>query len=106
MLGNDFGTFLTISIPDKTLQALCLYISTLGYLEDGALYFKDVTDTDNLILSLSAKLDYKQEQERKRKEEEDNGCLKVIDSKDKMIKKKNKRVGKRKTRLASFHAEA
>lgn len=104
MLGNDFKTFLITPIPDKTLQALCFHISTLEYLKDRALYFKDITDADNLTLSLNTELDCKSEQNDQWEKEEDNGCPKVTNSKEKAVKKKNKHVKKKKAQLASFYA--
>lgn len=61
MFGNNFGTFLTILISDETLQAFSFHIFALGYLKARALHFENVTNADNLILNLSARLDYRLE---------------------------------------------
>lgn len=104
ILSNDFGTFLTTPIPNKTLQALCFHISTLGYFKDGVPHFEDIIDMDNLTLSLSAGLDCRLEQEDEREEKEDNGCLKDMDFKEEVVKKKNKRTKRKKTQLTIFCA--
>lgn len=108
MLGQDFGTFIPHPILDMTLRALCLYIFTLEYLEDGAPRFKDITNADNLTLSVNTCLDCRlkreDEQEEEPKKEKDNGSPKVTDFEEKVMKKKNKRAKKRKAQLASFCA--
>lgn len=96
ILDNDFEIFLTTLIPNKLLQALYFHIFALGYLKDGNLYFKDITNTNNLILNLSVRLNCRPEKENKREEKEIDRYLKITDSEEGAVKKKNKSAKKRK----------
>lgn len=106
MLGQDFKTFITNPIPDKTLQALCLYIFALEYQKDEIPCFENITNVNNLPLSVNAGLDCKPERKEEQEEKEDNRSSKFTDSKENTVKKKNKCTEKRKTWLASFCATA
>lgn len=68
MLGQDFETFITNPILDKTLRALCFHILALEYLKDKAPRFEDVTDIDNLTLSMNTSLNCKPKREKKQEE--------------------------------------
>lgn len=61
-IGQDFGTFITNLILDKIFQAFCFYIFALGYFEDEILYFEDVTNVNNLTLSVNTGFNYKLKQ--------------------------------------------
>ena len=86
-LALNFGGFSTDDIADKILQALVFHISATGYLEKGSLRFIDITD-----LELTAKPAVV-----------NNLGQVVMDSGEKMVKKKNKRAAKKKERLAKFY---
>lgn len=79
-LAFDFKSFSIDDLADKTLQALGFHISAIGYLEKEFPRFKDVTN-----LELTAELAMV-----------DNASQIVTDSKEKLVKKKNKRMAKRK----------
>lgn len=106
MLGQDFKTLITNPIPDKTLQAFCLYISSLGYQKDKIPCFENITNVDNLPLSINASLNCKPERKEEQEEKEDNKGSKFTDSKENTVKKKNKCMEKRKAWLASFCTRA
>ena len=50
VLGDNFDSVSSDTIPDNTLQALNFHLSPLGYLEEGALRFVDVTDNPDLTI--------------------------------------------------------
>ncbi len=63
MFSQDFETFLISLISNKTLQTLYFHIFTMKYLKVEVSYFENVTNVDNLNLSLNAGLDYRSKQE-------------------------------------------
>lgn len=88
ILDLDFESFSIDVIANKTFQALGFYISATGYLEKGPPCFTDVTN-----LELTAKPVVV-----------DNLGLVVTDSKEEVVKNKNKRAAKRKKRLKKLRA--
>lgn len=86
VLRDDFDSVSLNTIPDVTLQALGFHFSPLGYFEEGALRFVDVTDDLDLTIELV-----------------DNGQP-ITNSKDEKVRKQNKCVAERKARLDNLHA--
>ena len=82
----DFRGCSTDDIADETLQALGFHISATGYFEEGSPRFTDVTD-----LELTAEPAVM-----------NNPGQVVTDSEEKVVKKKNKCVAKRKKRLVKL----
>lgn len=82
----DFENFSTDNIADKILQALGFHIFAIEYLEEGSPYFINITD-----LNLTAEPTII-----------DNLGQVVINSKEKIVKKKNKYAVKRMECLANF----
>lgn len=101
-LGKNFDRFSPDLIRDETLMALYLHLSSTGYVKDGAPRFPDVTDADDLILSLGAGLDRRPERE----EEEKNNGIPVTNSEEEARKKKNQRTERKKARLESMAQQA
>ncbi len=50
VLGDDFDSVSSEIIPDATLRALSFHYFPLGYLEEGAPRFVDVTDEPELAI--------------------------------------------------------
>lgn len=86
------------SIADKTFFTLCFYNSTTEYFEDGTLHFPDITNLDDLTLSLNASLDCKP-----MSKVVNNNCSQVVTNfEDEAIKKKNKYVAKKQAQLKNL----
>lgn len=99
MLDKDFRTLSTNLLLDKIFRIFCLNIFTKRYFKAGAIRFKAVNNTDNVIFGLNADLDFRPEQIKVKKEKKNN---KVTDSKKKTMKKINEFAKKRKNWVAAF----
>lgn len=88
ILISDFESFNSNDLADKTLQTLGFHISATRYLEEGSLYFTNITD-----LKLTVKPAVI-----------DNPGWVITDSEKKVVKKKNKNTAKKKEQLAKLCA--
>lgn len=86
VLGDDFDSVSSYTIPDDTLHALGFHLSLLGYLQEGAPRFADIMDNPKFTIKPVG-----------------NNQL-IIDSEDEKMKKHNKRAAKRKARLNNLCA--
>ena len=85
VLRDDFDSVSSETTPDATLQALNFHHSPLGYLEERAARFVDVTDKPKLVI-----------------EPEDNGQP-ITDSKDEKVRKELERTAKKKARRNNLY---
>lgn len=54
MLDKDFDTFNSNFISYETLQTPCFFIIITKYMENRDLCFENITNADNLLLSLNS----------------------------------------------------
>lgn len=98
ILDKNFGTFSINLILNKTFKILCLYIFTLEYIKDEALHFKDITNINDVILSLNTGLNSKLKQKKIKKEKKNNEVI--------YFKEKNEYIKKKIILLINFYPRA